>query len=159
MKKFKEFVLEGDVIPFRPKPPAKSYIQQQRHDIDKIKPEIQSIVDAPLPKNIVNDMTPTITNQYKGVDVHPLEQLHQHLTYAPEDIHPDPAVAKQRIVFASNIAKTHKEALVSHIRNKLDSAYKALDDHNPTKPVRAHFESVAGPIGNLHKMMKTFEGI
>lgn len=162
MKSFKRFIAEGDVIQFPKKEPppsltASEHIKNQREVINKIKPDIENIAYSPIDKQIVNKMSPTITNQYKGTDVHHLDQLHQHITYANEDIHPDPTIAQERKDFAKNIATVHKDYIVNELDRRIGKASKLLDGHH--KSVKQHFNSAGGIIGHLKRMRDTFNNL
>lgn len=163
MKRFKSFVTEGDVVPFPGKkqptePTAKSYIQQMKTSIDTITPHIESIVNEPLDSKVVKDMTPSITNQYRGTDVHPVEQLHQFITYPTEDIHPDPNVGSRMKEHAINIARKHKDTILSHLDDKINRASEVLHGHaQGNKPILVHFEGAGGSIGHLKRIRRDIE--
>lgn len=167
MKRFKSFFTEGEVIPFpgkEPKAPpenfVKTYIQKAKDKINSISPHIDGIINEPLNKDIVKDMTPTITNQYKGTDVHPIEQLHQFITYPVEDLHPDTNVGSRMKEFAINVAKKHKAAILDHLNDKIDRSTEIVRKHaGDEEPILKHFHGTSGSIGHLKEIKSFFERI
>lgn len=171
MKKFKDFIIsEGDVVDFskfRKKDEPTPASSKPDVDTKSIKSKVQSI-DTEAKSILAKDpkpswVTPAISNQYRGTDVHPLEQLHQHMTASPSDLHDDPNIGKQRQEFARKIYSDNKDEIHSHLDRLIDKMSSLRDHHvsnasTPTEKVMIskQFDTATGHVGRFENLKNKF---
>ena len=177
MKRFKDFISEADVIDLesrrkKPKPKPEPVSKPTKPDVDTsslktkighINKEAQSIIATDKKPSW---HTPALANQYKGSDVHPLEQLHQHMTASLEDLHPDPEIAKQRKEFAHKIYNDNKKEIHNHLDSLTDKLEKLRNHHignagSSTERVmiKKAFDTTTGHVGRFERIKNFFNNL
>jgi hypothetical protein len=170
MKKFKDFISEGDVIyPSFRRPKSKPEFEPTKPDVDTsaIKKHVKEINNE-AESIIKNDKkpswhTPALANQYKGTDVHPLEQLHQHMTAPLETLHDNPEIAKQRKDFAHKVYKDNKEEIHNHLDTLVDKLENLRNHHigqagssSERVTIKKQFDTPTGHVGRFERIKDFF---